>query len=77
MNDSTVLPKLRLGKYRHYKGRDYQVLGVATHTETGELLVVYRYLYGDFGLSVRPFAMFVENVDVDGQIQPRFKWIEE
>jgi len=60
------------GRYRHYKGRDYRVLHVATHSETGEKLVVYQTLYGDFDYWVRPLAMFVETVEVDGQPVPRF-----
>lgn len=63
---------LKPGLYRHYKGRDYEVLGVARHSETEEELVVYRCLYGDFGLWVRPLAMFVETVTVDGSERPRF-----
>jgi len=60
------------GLYRHYKGNDYEVLGVATHSETGESLVVYRALYGEFGLWVRPLAMFEETVAIDGVVTPRF-----
>ncbi|WP_116367907.1 DUF1653 domain-containing protein [Parahaliea mediterranea] len=60
------------GRYRHYKGNDYQVEGVARHSETGELLVVYRPCYGEGGLWVRPLAMFVETVLVDGVAVPRF-----
>ena len=60
------------GLYRHYKGNDYEVLGVATHSETEESLVVYRALYGEFGLWVRPEAMFSETVEVDGESVPRF-----
>lgn len=60
------------GLYRHYKGKDYEVLGLATHSETGETLVVYRALYGEFGLWVRPAAMFSETVEVDGATVPRF-----
>jgi len=63
---------LQPGRYRHYKGRDYQVLGVARHSETGEPLVVYRCLYGDFSLWVRPLAMFAGTVTVDGREVPRF-----
>jgi len=63
---------LQPGRYRHDKGRDYQALGVARHSETGELLVVYRCLYGDFSLWVRPLAMFVGMVTVDGREVPRF-----
>lgn len=63
---------LHPGIYRHYKGRHYRVLGVAKHSETEEELVVYQALYGEFGLWVRPAAMFVEDVHVDGRSQPRF-----
>ena len=65
----------RPGRYRHYKGNDYLVLGVARHTETEEVLVVYRALYGARGLWVRPAAMFNESVSVDGRTQPRFAFI--
>ena len=61
------------GKYRHYKGNDYEVVGVATHSETREALVVYRPLYGEGALWVRPLAMFMENAIVDGKEVPRFK----
>lgn len=64
--------ELSPGKYRHYKGNDYEVLGVARHSETEEPLVVYRQLYGEGGLWVRPLAMFREQVVVDGQSVPRF-----
>jgi hypothetical protein len=60
------------GRYRHYKGQEYEVLGVARHSETEEEFVVYRALYGDFGLWVRPLAMFEELVDIDGRLIPRF-----
>ncbi|MCX7513656.1 DUF1653 domain-containing protein [Frateuria sp. STR12] len=60
------------GVYRHYKGQRYQVLGVARHSETLEELVVYRALYGEQGLWVRPAAMFEETVAVDGRPVPRF-----
>ena len=60
------------GKYRHYKGNDYEVIGVATHSETREQLVVYRPLYGEGALWVRPLAMFTETVTVDGKEMPRF-----
>ncbi len=61
------------GRYRHYKGREYTVLGVARHSETLEELVVYRQEYGDNGLWVRPAAMFAESVEVDGRRVPRFQ----
>ena len=60
------------GIYRHYKGASYEVLGVAHHSETEEPLVVYRALYGDYGLWVRPLAMFTESVTKEGSTQPRF-----
>ncbi|MBL4794825.1 MAG: DUF1653 domain-containing protein [Pseudomonadales bacterium] len=64
------------GKYRHYKGNDYQVIGVSTHSETMEKLVVYRPLYGDKALWVRPLNMFKETVEVDGKTLHRFQKIE-
>ena len=63
---------LATGTYRHYKGKHYEVLGVATHSETREPLVVYRPLYGEGGLWVRPLAMFTEQVTVEGRTLPRF-----
>ena len=63
------------GRYRHYKGNDYLVTGVARHSETEELLVVYRPCYGDQALWVRPLSMFVEDVEVDGERRPRFAYI--
>ena len=60
------------GTYRHYKGNLYEVVDVATHSETEEQLVVYRALYGDRGLWVRPLAMFTGTVEVDGVVVPRF-----
>lgn len=60
------------GIYRHYKGPLYEVMGLARHSETEEPLVVYRALYGDYGLWVRPLAMFTETVVKDGKEQPRF-----
>jgi hypothetical protein len=65
------------GRYRHYKGNDYEVLGIARHSETEEEMIVYRKLYGDGSLWVRPLAMFVENVTVDGHLLPRFSWSGE
>jgi hypothetical protein len=64
------------GRYRHYKGKDYEVLFTARHSETEEWLVVYRCLYGDFSRWVRPLSMFTEIVCVDGEEMPRFKLIE-
>ncbi|AMB58801.1 DUF1653 domain-containing protein [Microterricola viridarii] len=64
--------EIRIGLYRHYKGALYDVIGVARHSETEEALVVYSPLVGDSGLWVRPLAMFVETVQVDGEDVPRF-----
>ena len=63
------------GRYRHYKGNEYIVLGVARHSETEDELVVYRQDYGDRGLWVRPAAMFAETVVVNGSTEPRFRYI--
>lgn len=70
-------PILALGRYRHYKGNDYEVLGIARHSESGELLVVYRPLYGEMGMWVRPLAMFTEQVEVNGVLQPRFRHVPD
>ena len=66
------LPSLRTGRYRHYKGGLYEVLGVARHSETLEALVVYRPLYNATGLWVRPHAMFFGELEVDGRWVQRF-----
>ncbi len=65
------------GRYRHYKGNEYQVIGCARHSETEEELVVYRALYGEGGLWVRPKGMFEEEVVKDGKRLPRFQRLEE
>ncbi|GAA5168866.1 DUF1653 domain-containing protein [Viridibacterium curvum] len=74
MSDAPLadLPSLPTGRYRHYKGKEYEVLGVVRHSETLEALVLYRPLYNDSGLWVRPFTMFCENVTIEGVEQPRF-----
>ncbi|OGW39182.1 MAG: hypothetical protein A2X58_12050 [Nitrospirae bacterium GWC2_56_14] len=64
------------GRYRHYKGGEYQVIGTARHSETDEKLVVYRCLYDNNSLWVRPLAMFQQTVMVDGQQVPRFALVE-
>jgi hypothetical protein len=74
---STLPSEPRPGRYRHYKGNDYRVFGVARHTETGELVVVYQALYGERGLWIRPHAMFIEQVTVAGQVYPRFAFVSE
>ncbi len=75
MSDAPLpqLPPTRLGRYRHYKGGEYEVVGVARHSETLEPLVVYRPLYNESGWWVRPHAMFFERVVVDGISRPRFE----
>ena len=70
------MPEIRLGKYRHYKGGEYEVLGVANHSETLERMVVYRALYGDGELWVRPLSMWNEIVVADGVSVPRFSYVE-
>lgn len=77
MELSDKAKSLKLGVYEHYKKRNYKVLGVVRHSETGQELVLYQPLYGDGGLWVRPLDMFTENVDVDGEQVPRFRYIGE
>ena len=66
---------MKAGRYRHFKGGEYQVQGVARHSETNELLVVYTPLYGEGGLWVRPLSIFQESVQHDGREQARFEYI--
>ena len=66
---------IKPGRYRHFKGREYEVIGVASHSETLEPVVVYRALYGEGGLWVRPAAMWTEQVERDGYSGPRFVYI--
>ncbi|WP_423600541.1 DUF1653 domain-containing protein [Roseateles sp. MS654] len=66
------LPEAPAGRYRHYKGGEYEVRGVVRHSETLEPLVLYAPLYNDSGLWVRPYAMFFGTVEIDGVCQPRF-----
>ncbi|WP_413700091.1 DUF1653 domain-containing protein [Psychromonas sp. KJ10-10] len=67
---------LKLGKYQHYKGNFYQVEGIATHSETEEKMVLYRPLYGEQALWVRPLDMFTEEVNINGEVKPRFAFID-
>ena len=68
---------IKIGKYRHFKGNEYRVIGIASHSETLEPMVIYQALYGDMGLWVRPAAMWNEIVDKDGYQGPRFQYIGE
>ena len=68
---------LNLGTYRHYKGKEYQVIGIAKHSETLEDFVVYKALYGEGQMWVRPLKMFAEKVIVEGAEVPRFEFIKE
>ena len=71
------MASIQPGRYRHFKGNEYQVVGTARHSETLEEMVVYRALYGDGGLWVRPAAMWTETVDRDGYRGPRFYPVED
>jgi hypothetical protein len=73
----TPQPATPLGRYVHYKGGEYEVIGVARHSETHEALVVYRPLYNDSGLWVRPHSMFFAQIEVEGRRQPRFRFVAE
>ena len=68
---------IKPGKYRHYKGNEYEVIGMAKHSETLEEMVVYRALYGEYGLWVRPAHMWSEIVEVNGEKVERFSYIGE
>jgi hypothetical protein len=67
--------KIKLGKYRHYKGKEYEVIGIAKHSENLEDFVVYKALYGEGGLWIRPLSMFIEKVEVEGKEVKRFEYI--
>ena len=71
------MDEIKLGRYRHFKGGEYEVIGVAKHSETLEKTVVYRALYGDGGLWVRPARMWDETVERDGETFKRFEYIGE
>lgn len=68
---------IKIGRYRHFKGNEYEVLGIARHSETEEEMVVYRALYGEGGLWVRPASMWNETVERDGKTFKRFTYIGE
>ena len=69
------MAEIKAGRYRHFKGMEYEVLFVAKHSETLEEMVVYRALYGDGGVWVRPAKMWNETVARDGKVLPRFEYI--
>ena len=71
------MENIKLGKYRHYKGNLYEVIGFATHSETLEPMVIYKALYGDYSIWVRPASMWNEIVQIDNQSIARFTYIEE
>ncbi|MCI6109781.1 MAG: DUF1653 domain-containing protein [Oscillibacter sp.] len=69
------MDEIKPGRYRHFKGNEYEVIGLARHSETQEEMVIYRTLYGDFGLWVRPARMWNETVERDGKTFRRFTYI--
>ncbi len=69
--------EIKIGRYRHFKGKEYRVLGIAKHSETGELMVVYQACYEDNQIWVRPAAMWNETIKYDGQLTTRFQFINE
>ena len=71
------MSEIKCGKYRHFKGNEYEVLGIARHSESMEEMVVYRALYGEGGLWVRPANMWNETVERDGKVYQRFTYVEE
>ena len=75
MTYEEALETIRPGRYRHFKGNEYEVIGIARHSETEELMVVYKALYGEGGLWTRPAAMWNESVERDGNTYMRFKKI--
>ena len=76
MHDLPPLPTITPGIYRHYKGGRYEVVGVVRHSESLEPMVLYRPLYNESGMWVRPHAMFLEQLEHGGQLQPRFALVE-
>lgn len=77
MTYEEAVKQIPVGKYRHFKGNEYEVIGIARHSETAEPMVVYRALYGDGGIWVQPAEMWNETVERDGQTYQRFVRVEE
>ena len=75
MTPIDITTAVKIGRYKHFKGKEYIVAGVARHSETQEEMVIYRQDYGDRGLWVRPKAMFLETVELDGKQVPRFRFV--
>jgi len=69
--------ELKLGRYRHFKGKEYRLIGIAKHSETMEEMVVYRALYSEGQLWVRPLKMFLEEVETANGKKPRFEYLGE
>ena len=69
------MEEIKIGKYRHFKGNEYEVIALATHSETGERMVVYRALYGEGGVWVRPISMWNEQIERDGEVFTRFTYV--
>ena len=71
------MDEIRLGKYRHFKGNEYEVVAIANHSETMEKMVVYKALYGEGGYWVRPMSMWNETVEREGKIFKRFEYVDK
>ena len=76
MTYEEAVKTIAIGKYRHFKGNEYEVISIARHSETTEPMVVYRVLYGDHGVWVRPAEMWNETIERDGKIYQRFERID-
>lgn len=71
------MEEIKIGRYRHFKGNEYEVIGIGKHSETGESMVIYKALYGDGDLWVRPVKMWNETVERDGKVYKRFTFCED
>lgn len=77
INKGMIMEEIKIGRYRHFKGNEYEVLCIAKHSETQEVMVVYRALYGERGVWVRPASMWNETVERDGKTYKRFTYLGE